>query len=400
MTGGGATMVQYISSNTFVEANINADSGPIAFRYGGTTTFEHQNWVGTERLRTTYNGSVQAQITNLPFGDGYASTTSQYDDRDFAGLNRDQETNEEQALYREYAPTQGHWLSPDPYLGSYDFTNPQSFNRYAYVQNNPVGSLDPSGLNCAVGVSGCALNCANDPACSGLGLGSGGGSSGCQPGNASCGGGSDPFFPSCCGALGQNDQALMYPGSWYQQQVNCGFWGACGPPQGDLEGTTIWVFCGGDLFDLDCMLAPWSAGLAYNGGSHYYTGLGGLNALANQVSGQAGWIGTPAGVAAFYGASAAIAGLGSLETMDVAVGEIDGNLHFAYGVDGEWFHFMSVPGGSGYQAPAMAAEFAADSWFTFPLPVMNSGAVLPEFAAGAANCFTAVCGGFLRGWIP
>jgi hypothetical protein len=35
---------------------------------------------------------------------------------------------------------------PDPYDGSYDLTDPQSFNRYSYVGNDPVNLLDPTGL--------------------------------------------------------------------------------------------------------------------------------------------------------------------------------------------------------------------------------------------------------------
>jgi hypothetical protein len=35
---------------------------------------------------------------------------------------------------------------PDPYDGSYDLTDPQSFNRYSYVQNDPVNFVDPTGL--------------------------------------------------------------------------------------------------------------------------------------------------------------------------------------------------------------------------------------------------------------
>lgn len=39
----------------------------------------------------------------------------------------------------------GRWMSPDPYNGSIDPSNPQSFNRYSYVGNNPLGFTDPSG---------------------------------------------------------------------------------------------------------------------------------------------------------------------------------------------------------------------------------------------------------------
>lgn len=46
-------------------------------------------------------------------------------------------------------------MSPDPYDGSYDFTNPQSLNRYSYALNNPLSFVDPSGLACVpVNVSG------------------------------------------------------------------------------------------------------------------------------------------------------------------------------------------------------------------------------------------------------
>jgi hypothetical protein len=37
-------------------------------------------------------------------------------------------------------------MSPDPYGGSYDFSDPQSFNRYSCVQNDPMSANDPLGL--------------------------------------------------------------------------------------------------------------------------------------------------------------------------------------------------------------------------------------------------------------
>jgi hypothetical protein len=42
--------------------------------------------------------------------------------------------------------TPGRWTSPDQLEGK--IGNPQSFNRYSYVQNDPVNFVDPSGLFC------------------------------------------------------------------------------------------------------------------------------------------------------------------------------------------------------------------------------------------------------------
>ena len=44
---------------------------------------------------------------------------------------------------RYYDTSVGRFNKPDTYLG--DITNPQSLNRYAYAENNPVNYVDPSG---------------------------------------------------------------------------------------------------------------------------------------------------------------------------------------------------------------------------------------------------------------
>lgn len=64
----------------------------------------------------------------------------------FTGLERDSESNLDHTSFRQYE-TFGRWLSPDPYLGSMDLTNPQSLNRYAYVTNNPLSLVDRNGLD-------------------------------------------------------------------------------------------------------------------------------------------------------------------------------------------------------------------------------------------------------------
>jgi len=95
---------------------------------------------------------VEGSFTSLPFGDGLttASGGSDADASHYATLDHDYESDTEHADFRQYSSAQGHWLSPDPYSGSYDFSNPQSFNRYVYATNNPLGLVDASGLNACV----------------------------------------------------------------------------------------------------------------------------------------------------------------------------------------------------------------------------------------------------------
>ena len=49
-------------------------------------------------------------------------------------------------MFRRFNRWHSHFDQPDPYDGSYDLANPQSFNRYSYVQNDPVNEIDPRGL--------------------------------------------------------------------------------------------------------------------------------------------------------------------------------------------------------------------------------------------------------------
>lgn len=63
----------------------------------------------------------------------------------FTGYERDSETGLDYAFARYYCYRLGHFMSADP-LGD-SISDPQSLNRYAYVGNNPISSIDPSGLH-------------------------------------------------------------------------------------------------------------------------------------------------------------------------------------------------------------------------------------------------------------
>jgi RHS repeat-associated protein len=81
-----------------------------------------------------------------PFGEQYA--TSGTSDASFTGQNADTTSTLYDFTFREHSPSQGRWISPDPAgVAVADITNPQSWNRYAYVLGSPLNMIDPSGLD-------------------------------------------------------------------------------------------------------------------------------------------------------------------------------------------------------------------------------------------------------------
>jgi RHS repeat-associated protein len=89
---------------------------------------------------------VEGTYTSLPYGDNSAASGTDTDANHYAMLDHDSESGTDHAQFRQYGNTQGRFMSPDPYDGSYDPSNPQSFNRYAYALNSPLSYVDPSGL--------------------------------------------------------------------------------------------------------------------------------------------------------------------------------------------------------------------------------------------------------------
>lgn len=100
------------------------------------------------RFSSTPSRTLAYDIAFAPFGEPYAST---HVGNVFAGMEQVVAADEYQTPFREYHTGQGRWISPDPAgLSAVDPTNPQSWNRYAYVVNNPLGNVDPLGLDCVI----------------------------------------------------------------------------------------------------------------------------------------------------------------------------------------------------------------------------------------------------------
>jgi RHS repeat-associated protein len=114
----------------------------------------HLDHLGTPRL-ITGNGGVELSRHNYhPFGMEIASTSTSTtatarEKKQFTGHERDAESLDYMHA-RFYAPYMGRFLSVD--LGKdWDLRRPQSWNMYAYVQNNPVNRTDPTGKYTCIG---------------------------------------------------------------------------------------------------------------------------------------------------------------------------------------------------------------------------------------------------------
>src|SRR5439155_3346457 len=160
--------------------------------------YRHGDWLGSSRLATnptqTQPATVYSDGAYAPFGESYSGSGAT--DLNFTGQNQDSASGLYDFLYRKYSPAQGRWISPDPAgLAAANPSSPQSWNRYAYVGNRPLNSIDPLGLD------------EISPLLPGDGFGGGGG------------GGCDPFFDLFCGGFDP-----------------CDFDPLCGLPIGDPGG--------------------------------------------------------------------------------------------------------------------------------------------------------------------
>jgi RHS repeat-associated protein len=99
----------------------------------------HADWLGSGRLSSTQTSptTVSSDIAFAPFGERYATTGNAYD-AVFGGMKELMTADMFDGTFREYHPTQGRWISPDPVRGT--------GNKYVYADNNPLSKVDPYGL--------------------------------------------------------------------------------------------------------------------------------------------------------------------------------------------------------------------------------------------------------------
>ena len=100
-------------------------------------------------------GNVIARHDYHPFGEEIATSQRtiglNYSGdgvrKKFTGYERDGETGLDFAEARYLGCALGRFSSPDPLMASGKRGNPQTWNRYVYVLNNPLNIIDPLGLD-------------------------------------------------------------------------------------------------------------------------------------------------------------------------------------------------------------------------------------------------------------
>ncbi len=135
-------------------------SGKLVAEYANQTATTPQvsyltaDHLGSPRINTDANGQVISRHDYQPFGEEIypiSGNTARMDystdevRKQFTSYERDIEADLDYAQARYYNFNQGRFTSVDPFLASATTGNPQSFNRYIYVLNNPLALIDRTG---------------------------------------------------------------------------------------------------------------------------------------------------------------------------------------------------------------------------------------------------------------
>jgi RHS repeat-associated protein len=153
----GALKKEYIYGVSGLLATIvpNAQSG-------NGTQYPTNDSLGSPRVVTNSSAGVISRHDYMPFGEeigsgvGGRTTGMGYGTADgirkkFTGYERDSETGLDYAQARFFSSTQGRFTSTDPLMASARAIDPQTWNRFSYVANNPLKLVDPSGLSAQLG---------------------------------------------------------------------------------------------------------------------------------------------------------------------------------------------------------------------------------------------------------
>jgi RHS repeat-associated protein len=114
----------------------------------GNVYYLFSDLVGSTRVVTNSAGVICYDADFYPYGGEIVFTDTCDQPYKFGGYEVDPESGNHFAKYRFYNHSIGRFMSPDPVGGSPG--NPQSWNAYSFVLNNPANLSDPFGLDSCI----------------------------------------------------------------------------------------------------------------------------------------------------------------------------------------------------------------------------------------------------------
>jgi len=167
-----------VGSDTLCESDLNGNwTASYAFLNGKriarvalpaiTVNYYFSDYLGSARVITGPTGNIEKESDYYPYGGEIAISGSDPNRYKFTGKERDSESGLDYFGARHYASASGRFMQPDELFSDQDESDPQSWNLYSYVRNNPLRNTDPTGHDCITNdggrhweYSGAGLTCA------------------------------------------------------------------------------------------------------------------------------------------------------------------------------------------------------------------------------------------------
>src|SRR6185369_102159 len=141
---GGQVVAELNSGGGWQRGYVYSGSSLLAVQDSGVF-WVHEDPVTKSKRVTDASGVTISAVELDPWGaDTDKSWAQAFQPQKYTSYERDLNGGDE-AMFRRYNRKHARFDQPDPYEGSYNLSDPQSLNRYAYVQNDPVNFADPSG---------------------------------------------------------------------------------------------------------------------------------------------------------------------------------------------------------------------------------------------------------------
>jgi len=119
------------------------NSQRVAVRRGGVLHYLHGDHLGSTSLATDASGAKVSRVLYYPYGETRYSEGALPTDYQYTGQRHETGFGLYDYNARYYDPLLGRFISADTVVP--EPSEPQDLNRYAYVRNNPLRFVDPSG---------------------------------------------------------------------------------------------------------------------------------------------------------------------------------------------------------------------------------------------------------------